>query len=118
MVSSLAHAEWNAEWTVRNKISINSQGLAEAAYQAPVLVRLHSGNFDFTSVNIDGSDIRFIAADDKTELKYDVEKFDAINELAIIWVQLPIVKADDKNAHFWLYSGNEKAAVSTATKNN
>ena len=74
MVSSLAHAEWNAEWTVRNKISINSQGLAEAAYQAPVLVRLHSGNFDFTSVNIDGSDIRFIAADDKTELKYDVEK--------------------------------------------
>lgn len=118
MVSSLAHAEWNAEWTVRNKITINSQGLAEAAYQAPVLVRLHSGNFDFTSVNIDGSDIRFIAADDKTELKYDLEKFDAINELAIIWVQLPIVKADDKDAHFWLYSGNEKAAASTATKTN
>ena len=118
MVSSLAHAEWNAEWTVRNKISINSQGLAEAAYQAPVLVRLHSGNFDFTSVNIDGSDIRFIAADDKTELKYHVEKFDAVNELAIIWVQLPLVKAGEKDAHFWLYSGNEKAAASTATKAN
>lgn len=118
MVSSFAHAEWNAEWTVRNKISINPQGLAETAYQAPVLVRLHSGNFDFTSVNIDGSDIRFIAADDKTELKYHIEKFDAVNELAIIWVQLPIVKADDKNAHFWLYSGNEKAAASTATKTN
>ena len=118
MVSSLAHAEWNAEWTVRNKISINPQGLAEAAYQAPVLVRLHSGNFDFTSVNIDGSDIRFIAADDKTELKYHIEKFDAINELAIIWVQLPFVKVDEKDAHFWLYSGNEKAVASTATKPN
>jgi biopolymer transport protein ExbB len=116
MVSSLANAGWNAEWTVRNKISINSQGLAEAISQAPVVVRLHSGNFDFTSVNIDGSDIRFIAADDKTELKYHIEKFDAVSELAIIWVQLPIVKADDKDAHFWIYSGNEKATASTGTK--
>jgi biopolymer transport protein ExbB len=116
MISTFAHAEWNAEWTARNKISINAQAIAEAASQAPVVVRLHSGNFDFTTVNIDGSDIRFIAADDKTELKYFVEKFDAVNELAIIWVQLPAVKADDKDAHFWLYSGNEKATASTSTK--
>ena len=115
-ISTLAQAEWNAQWTARNKISINAQAISEAASQAPVVVRLHSGNFDFTSVNIDGSDIRFIAADDKTELKYFVEKFDAVNELAIIWVQLPALKADDKDAHFWLYSGNEKAAASTETK--
>jgi biopolymer transport protein ExbB len=114
--STFAHAEWNAEWTARNKVSINAKAIAEAASQAPVVVRLHSGNFDFTTVNIDGSDIRFIAADDKTELKYHIEKFDAVNELAIIWVQLPTVKADDKDAHIWLYSGNEKATASTGTK--
>jgi len=114
--STFAYAEWNAEWTARNKISINAQAIAEAASQAPVVVRLHSGNFDFTTVNIDGSDIRFIAADDKTELKYHIEKFDAVNELAIIWVQLPAVKVDDKDAHFWLYFGNEKATASTGTK--
>ncbi len=112
--STFAQAEWNAEWTVRNKISISAQTIADGS--APVVVRLHSGNFDFTTVNIDGSDMRFIAADDKTELKYFVEKFDAVNELAIIWVQLPAVKADDKDAHFWLYSGNEKATASTSTK--
>ena len=116
MISTFAHAEWNAEWTARNKISINAPAIAEAASQAPVVVRLHSGNFDFTTVNIDGSDMRFIAADDKTELKYHIEKFDAVNELAIIWVQLPAVKADDKDAHFWLYSGNEKVTASTETK--
>lgn len=109
-------AAWNADWTVQNKISINAQGLTEAASQVPVVVRLHSGNFDFTSVNIDGSDIRFIASDDKTELKYYIEKFDAVNELAIIWVQLPKVDATDKDAHFWLYSGNEKATTSTGVK--
>ena len=111
----LAHAQWNADWTVRNKITINTQVTADTE-KAPVVVRLHSGNFDFTSVNIDGSDIRFIAADDKTELKYFIEKFDAVNELAIIWVQLPATKVGDKEAHFWLYSGNEKATTSSATK--
>ncbi|MDP1658822.1 MAG: DUF2341 domain-containing protein [Methylotenera sp.] len=109
-------AAWNADWTAQNKISINAQGLTEVASQVPVVVRLHSGNFDFTSVNIDGSDIRFIASDDKTELKYYMEKFDAVNELAIIWVQLPKVDATDKDAHFWLYSGNEKATTSTGAK--
>jgi len=109
-------AAWNADWTSQNKISINAQILTDASSQIPVLVRLHSGNFDFTSVNIDGSDMRFIASDDKTELKYYIEKFDAVNELAIIWVQLPKVEVTDKDAHFWLYSGNENATTSTASK--
>jgi biopolymer transport protein ExbB len=107
-------AEWNKEWTGHKKISINAQSVTEAASQVPVVVRLHSGNFDFTSVNIDGSDLRFVAADDKTELKYYIEKFDAVNELAIVWVMLPSIKAEDKDAHFWAYYGNEKATTSTS----
>ncbi len=106
-------AEWNADWPQRKKISINAVGITQAIVQPSVVVRLHSGNFDFTSVNIDGSDIRFIAQDDKTELKYFVEKFDAVNELAIIWVQIPQISGADKDAHFWLYYGNENA-TSTA----
>jgi len=116
IVSSLAHAEWNADWTARNKISINAQGITEAVSQMPVILRLHSGNFDFTTVNIDGSDIRFVAADDKAELKFYVEKFDAVNELAIIWVQLPKIDAAEKDAHFWLYHGNENATSTSNAK--
>ena len=107
-------AEWNKEWTGHKKISINAQGVTEAASQVPVVVRLHSGNFDFTAVNVDGSDLRFVAADDKTELKYFIEKFDAVNELAIVWVMLPSIKIDDKDAHFYAYYGNEKATSSTS----
>lgn len=109
-------AEWNADWANHKKISINAQAVNPALAQFPVVVRLHSGNFDFSSANIDGSDLRFIAADDKTELKYHIEKYDAVNELAIIWVQLPKVDAADKDAHFWLYSGNEKATASADAK--
>jgi len=107
-------AEWNKEWTKHTKISINSQSITEAASQVPVVVRLHTGNFDFSSVNVDGSDLRFVAADDKTELKYYIEKFDAVNELAIVWVMLPSIKPVDKDAHFNVYYGNEKASATTS----
>ena len=116
LFSVTTHAQWNAEWPNRQKISINAQGVTQAVTQPSVVVRLHSGNFDFTGVNIDGSDLRFIAQDDKTELKFFVEKFDAVNELAVIWVQLPKIDVasqdagkDAEKAHFWLYSGNETA---------
>ena len=114
--AELNSARWNKDWPSRNKISINAAGVIEPITNAPVLVRLHSGNFDFTTVNIDGGDIRFVAADDKTELKFYIEKFDAVNELAIIWVQLPNLNAADKDAHFWLYSGNETALTSSDIK--
>ena len=110
-----AFAEWNADWSASQKVVVNTAGVP-AVSQFPVVVRLHSGNFDFTSANIDGSDIRFIAADDKTELKYHIEKYDAVNELAVIWVQLAKIDAADKDAHFWIYSGNEKATVSADAK--
>ncbi len=112
---SLASAQWNADWASKKKVSIDAKVAADSAIQGEAIVRLHSGNFDFTGVNVDGSDIRFIASDDKTELKYHIEKFDAVNELAVIWVQMPKITAADKDAHFWLYSGNEKA-TSTDTK--
>lgn len=111
-----SHAEWNKDWQARNKISVNTQGLTEVASQVPVVVRLHSGNFDFTTVNIDGSDMRFIASDDKTELKFYVEKFDAVNELAVVWVQLPKIDAAEKDSHFWLYHGNENATTASNAK--
>ena len=115
-ICSQANAEWNKDWPSRNKISVDAAGITEPIASAPVLVRLHSGNFDFTSVNIDGGDVRFVAADDKTELKFYIEKFDAVNELAIIWVHLPSVNAADKNSHFWLYSGNEAAVTTSDSK--
>ncbi|MES2579526.1 MAG: DUF2341 domain-containing protein [Pseudomonadota bacterium] len=116
LLPTLAHAEWNADWAQRKKISINAVGISQAISQPSVVVRLHSGNFDFTSVNIDGSDLRFIGQDDKTELKYFIEKFDAVNELAIIWVQVPQISGADKDAHFWLYFGNENATSTASPK--
>jgi biopolymer transport protein ExbB len=105
-------AWWNADWTNRTKVTINggAAGIAGAVAQAPVLVRLHTGNFSFLDAKQDGSDLRFVAGDDKTPLKYHIEKWDALNELGLVWVQVPSVAAGTTPTEIWLYSGNEKAA--------
>ncbi|WP_077038031.1 DUF2341 domain-containing protein [Pelomonas sp. KK5] len=114
--AGLAHASWwNEAWTERAKITLNTsaQGLEtkEAAPAVAVAVRLHSGNFDFTAAKEDGSDLRVVAADDKTPLKFSVERFDGVNELAVLWVQVPsVLPGSDKNV-FYVYGGNAKAAA-------
>ena len=106
---------WNSDWTERTKITLNTsaQGLEtkEAVSNIAVAVRLHSGNFDFTAAKEDGSDLRVLAGDDKTPLKFSIERFDGVNELAVLWVQLPsVLPGSDKNV-FYVYGGNAKAAA-------
>jgi biopolymer transport protein ExbB len=111
-------AWWNADWTSRTKVTINggAAGIAGAVVQAPVLVRLHTGNFSFLDAKQDGADLRFVAGDDKTPLKYHIEKWDALNELGLVWVQVPAVAAGTTPTEIWLYSGNEKAAPADDAK--
>ncbi|MBI3347318.1 MAG: DUF2341 domain-containing protein [Burkholderiales bacterium] len=115
LLPATAHAWWNADWSERARITLNtsSQGLEtkEAASGVAVAVRLHSGNFDFTAAKEDGSDLRVVAGDDKTPLKFSIERFDSVNELAVLWVQLPsVLPGSDKN-QFYVYGGNAKAAA-------
>jgi biopolymer transport protein ExbB len=113
--STTAHAWWNADFKQRTKVTLNTtaQGVEtkDALSGVVVPVRLHSGNFDFLSAKPDGADLRVVAADDKTPLKFWVERFDGTNELGVVWVQLPsVAPGTDKNTIF-VYSGNEKAAA-------
>jgi biopolymer transport protein ExbB len=112
---TLAHAWWNADFKHRTKVVLNTtaQGVEtkEALSGAVVPVRLHSGNFDFLGAKPDGADLRVVAADDKTPLKFWVERFDGANELAVVWVQLPnTLPGTDKNL-IHVYAGNEAAAA-------
>jgi biopolymer transport protein ExbB len=104
---------WNSDWKFRKKIQVNTSptgaDLKEAPGGATVAVRLHSGNFLFTDAQTDGADLRFVAGDDKTPLHYFVEFFDATNQLALVWVQLPQVTPGVSTDSFYLYSGNDKA---------
>ena len=71
----------------------------------PVLLRLHDGDFQFAAAKEDGSDIRFIAGDDKTVLTYHIEKFDSLMSEAFVWVKVPDVKPGAQTT-IWMYYGN------------
>ena len=120
LLPAFAHAWWNADWSSRKKIVLDTSdsGAAthEALNQVAVLMRLHTGNFGFADAKEDGSDLRFIGGDDKTPLKYHVEKFDPINELALIWVQIPKLSPATKSEYIWLYYGNQKAVAAEYAK--
>jgi biopolymer transport protein ExbB len=113
LVPTLALAWWNDDWKQRTTVTLNT-GATGVGIQAPVTnaaipVRLHSGNFDFVAAKADGSDLRVVGADDKTPLKFWIERFDSINELAVLWVEVPsVLPGTDKNT-IYVYAGNDKA---------
>jgi biopolymer transport protein ExbB len=106
-----SHAWWKDEWPNRKKITLT--GPSGEVTDVPVLIRLHPGNFDFFSANNDGSDLRLVAADDKTELKFHVEKWDSANQLALVWVKVPSLSSQTE---VFLYYGNENATSSADPK--
>src|SRR5512142_435931 len=118
LVPAVSQAWWNDDWKQRTEILLNTTN-AGVQTQQPVAgmtlpVRLHSGNFDFVSAKPDGTDLRVVAGDDKTELKFWVERYDSVNELGVLWVQVPtVLPATDKNT-LYVYAGNDKA-VAAAT---
>lgn len=113
LAAAPAHAWWNGDWSARKAFTINTAdsgaAVKEAQANVPVLIRLHTGNFDFLGANPNGSDLRFVAGDDKTPLNFQIEKFDSTAEQALIWVQVPKVEGGKDKQQVWLYYGNEGA---------
>jgi len=109
---------WNRAWTQRQPLTIDTGADAAALTEAPggasVLVRLSDSNFHFASARDNGSDLRFVAADGKTVLPYQIESYDNVLNEAFVWVRLPDVKAAAKET-FHLYYGNTDTAMPAAT---
>ncbi|MFN3738687.1 DUF2341 domain-containing protein [Hydrogenophaga sp.] len=109
-------AWWDDAWTVRQKITLDTQAaaLASEASDVPVLLRLSTGNFDFLSASDTGADLRFVAEDGTTVLPHHIERFDPTNELAFVWVRVPRLAPANATQHIWLYAGNPKAPAPAA----
>jgi biopolymer transport protein ExbB len=105
---------WNSDWSNRVKIDADAgpkgANIGEAIGRTQILIRLTQGNFKFDSAKQDGSDVRFVAADDKTPLHYHIEKWDGlVDQVALIWVDVPDL-APGTTTPILMYWGNEKAA--------
>lgn len=115
LLPGLAQAWWQPDWAYRKPVTIDAgpQGgaIGGDAGRTPVLLRLHTGNFSFEGVNESGADLRFVAGDDKTVLNHQIEQFDPLLGIALVWVDVPAVSAGSLQ-QIWMYYGNPKAPAS------
>ncbi|AZD92324.1 MULTISPECIES: DUF2341 domain-containing protein [Pseudomonas] len=115
VLPATAQAWWQDDWHYRKQISIDTtpQGAAinQALGRTALLVRLHTGNFSFDGVKEDGSDLRFVSADDKTVFNHQIESFDPLMGMALVWVDVPNVEGGQRQ-DIWMYYGNQKAPAS------
>ena len=111
-IAAPASAWWSEEWSARAKMTIDASptgvAITDPIGGQAILVRLHTGNFRFEVAREDGSDIRFVAEDDKTPLKHHIEKFDGLMGEGFVWVRVPEVRPGAQT-DFYIYYGNNKA---------
>jgi biopolymer transport protein ExbB len=110
---------WDGSWAARKLVTIDTSSagaeISDPIGTTPVLIRLDVSNFTFDAANPDGSDIRFVAADDKTPLAYHIEKYDHLLGQAFIWVSVPDLKPETPTT-LYLYYGNPKATAGDDAK--
>jgi biopolymer transport protein ExbB len=109
-----ASSWWNNDWKYRKEIGLDlsptGADIAGTPLDVPVLVRLSLANFSyFNDTKPDGSDFRLLSSDDKTPLKFHFEKYDAQNQIALLWVQMPQLTGGAKTDKIYAYYGNSDA---------
>lgn len=111
---TLSMAWWNELWTARTPVTLDTTQtgfeITTPAGDSLVLLRLHQGNFDFTSAREDAADLRFVSGDDTTIYPHRVEKWDPLMNEGFVWIKIPNVQ-EAAQAKFWLYSGNSEVAT-------
>ena len=108
---------WDNQWPLRKAITLDASpagvALPSATGPIPVLVRLHTGNFQFDAAAADGRDLRFLTADGKTPLAHHLESYDPLLGEAFVWVLVPDL-APGAQVNLSLYYGNQAAPEPSA----
>lgn len=103
-------------WKHSQKIYINTSStgadVGGTVTNFPLLLRLRSENFNFGNAKTDGSDVRFTNSKG-TSLSYEIEQWDAGNQVAEIWVNIDTVYGNDSIQHFKMFWGNAEATDSS-----
>jgi Concanavalin A-like lectin/glucanases superfamily/Domain of unknown function (DUF2341) len=103
----------NIGWNFSKKLFLNTTAtganVAGIATDFPILVRLNGTNFKFADAKPDGADLRFTKSDG-TSLPYEIERWDASQSSAEIWVKADTVFGNDSTHFMTMYWGNSNAA--------
>ncbi len=111
-----AYAGWAHSAKVILNPSAAGAGVAEDVANFPLLVRLDGTNFDFSQAQADGRDIRFAGADGLRGLPFEIERWDAANHQAEIWVRMDTISGGSESQFLRVYWGKPQAADASSGK--
>ncbi|MBF0432747.1 MAG: DUF2341 domain-containing protein, partial [Fibrobacteria bacterium] len=119
---SLPNATDYSTWSYNRNIYMNTTAsganVSGDESNFPVLVRLNSGNFDFSEpLTVGGADIRFTKSDGTTDLAYEIERWDDGVDSAEIWVLIPVVWGNNKNQNFRMHWGKVSQTTTESSAN-
>ncbi len=100
----------------RKKITVNGQHLKGKGniLNMPVLISLRSDDLKISSeggqlFSREGKDILFTAADGKTPVPFQIERFDPFTGKLLAWIKPSALSDNPDLSTFWLYFGNTDA---------
>jgi biopolymer transport protein ExbB len=96
---------FDGRWTARDPLTIHHQMVAADQSDFPVLV-----DVTLAPIRADGADLRFTAADGRTQLDYELDTIDAATGHVLAWVRVPALSASNDTALF-VYHGNAGAVT-------
>ena len=99
---------WSTSWRYRRKITFDNSGHSSNLTNFPALVKLTSSNFTYANAQSAGQDIRFMDADQVSELPYEIEKYTTSGD-SFIWSRVPQIDASSSTDYIWMYYGNLSA---------
>jgi hypothetical protein len=103
-------------WKYSQKVSFNTTvagaNVPGNVINFPALLRLDKSNFDFSSAQANGSDIRFTKANG-TKLSFEIEQWDAPNKNAEIWVKIDTIYGNDNAQPFVMFWGASAATMAS-----
>jgi hypothetical protein len=101
--------QWRFSKTIILNTSISGADVNGTILDFPVLIRLNSKNFDFSQTEVNGADIRF-SKTDNTSLPYEIERWDATEKLAEIWVNVDTIHGNNSTQSIIVSWGNAGVA--------
>ncbi|MHC5112641.1 MAG: DUF2341 domain-containing protein, partial [Planctomycetota bacterium] len=106
---------WDDSWLQRSKMTFDNSGQSENLTDFAVLVTLNTTNLPGLDLSATvGADVRFVDADG-TELKYEVESWNAATDTASVWVKVPQIDANSTDDFIWVYYDYDTANLGAAT---
>ena len=100
---------YSANYQYRQLLYTDPTKIDATIVDMPVMVKLDSGNFDFTQAQADADDVVFTDSDKVTLLSHLIDDWDNVGELGQAWVKVPQIDAGSITDSIYVYWGNATA---------